>query len=123
MAKEKMNISAVDFPPNVDELVVAGLTPDPSVQVRTPRIAESPVNLECREIATLELGHTRIVVGEVIHLHVWDDLIDPANLYVHTDRLRAIGRMHGGGWYVRTADLFEIPRLTHEEWQARTGNG
>jgi hypothetical protein len=37
-------------------------------------------------------------------------LIDAARQYVDTPRLGLIGRMHGGGWYVRTTDLFEMPR-------------
>ena len=34
-------------------------------------------------------------------------------------RLGAIGRMHGGGWYTRTADLFRMTRMSVEEWQKR----
>ena len=116
---EKMNITAVDFPPEEDDLAMAGLTPVPSVQVQTPRIAESPVNLECREIATLNIGQTRVVVGEVLHFHISDEFIDPVKLHIHTDQLHIVGRMHGGGWYVRTTDLFKIDRLTYEEWQAK----
>src|SRR3954447_6837487 len=52
---EGMNVCAVDFPVGVDELRAAGLTCAPSVLVPPPRVAESPVHLECREVATLEI--------------------------------------------------------------------
>jgi flavin reductase (DIM6/NTAB) family NADH-FMN oxidoreductase RutF len=117
---EKMNTSAIDFPPEVDELTVAGLHPVPALQVQPPRIAESPVNLECREVATLNIGQTRVVIGEVLHLHVGDEFVDSEKLHIHTDQLRIVGRMHGSGWYVRTTDLFQLDRITYKEWQAKT---
>src|SRR3712207_1698097 len=43
----RMNITATDFESGVDELAEAGLTPAPSARVAPPRIAESPVALEC----------------------------------------------------------------------------
>ena len=108
---EHMNLTATAFPPGVDELDQAGLTTAPSMQIDVPRIAEAPASLECREVTTLEIGRTRIVLGEVLHLHVRDDLVDPARLYVHAERLHAVGRMHGGGWYTRTNELFQLHRL------------
>lgn len=113
-----MNICAVDFPPEVDELKEAGLTAAPSVKVRPPRIVESPVSFECRRLANLELGIGRnLVVGEVLTAHIRDELIDAEKLRVHTEKMRLIGRMHGTGWYARTTDLFEMPRLSLDEFR------
>ncbi len=39
-------------------------------------------------------------------------------MYVHTEKMRLIGRMHGRGWYARTSDLFLMERLSREEWEA-----
>lgn len=114
---EAMNICATDFPPGVDELAAAGLTSQSSNQIKVPRIAESPVNLECREVMTLAIGRNRIVLGEVLHLHIRDDLVDAEKFYVHAEKMHAVGRMHGGGGYTRTRDLFQIERLDFEEWQ------
>lgn len=114
---EKMNICAVDFPHGMSEVTAAGFTTIPSVGVKPPRLAESPINFECREHSTLEIGRNRIVIGEVLHFHIRDDLIDREKLYVHTEQLHAIGRMHGAGWYARTTDLFQMPRISYEEWQ------
>jgi flavin reductase (DIM6/NTAB) family NADH-FMN oxidoreductase RutF len=113
----QMNICAVNFPPQCDELEAAQLATIPSVHVSPPRIAASPVHLECRRHTIVEIGHTRIIVGEIVHLHIRDDLLDMEKLYVRTEKLQAIGRMHGAGWYTRTTDLFQMPRMTYEEWQ------
>ena len=105
-----MNESAGDYPYGVDELARAGLTAVPSSAVRPPRIGESHAHLECRELETLSIGKTRIVVGEVVELHIREDLVDRERLRVHGDRLEAIGRMHGPTWYTRTRELFELVR-------------
>jgi flavin reductase (DIM6/NTAB) family NADH-FMN oxidoreductase RutF len=114
---ERMNVTAIDFPPGVDELVAAGLTAAPSHVVRPPRVAESPVNMECREVSTTEIGRNRIILGQVLCMHVRDDLIDPQRHYVRAEQLQAVGRMHAPGWYTHTRELFEMKRLTHAEWQ------
>lgn len=118
-----MNICAVPFPRGVDELTAAGLSGVPSVGVKPPRIFESPVSLECREHSTICIGRNRIVLGTVLQLHIRDDLVDLEKMHVHAERLGAIGRMHGAGWYARTTDLFAMPRLSYEEWREQHGQG
>lgn len=115
----QMNISAADFPPGQSEVEAAGLELAPSVHVRVPRIANSPAQLECREHCTIEIGKTRVVLGEVLHLRIRDDLVDAERFYVLGDKMNLIGRMHGAGGYTRTRDYFEMPRMTYEEWQAQ----
>ncbi|MGH7093646.1 MAG: flavin reductase family protein, partial [Stellaceae bacterium] len=117
---ERMNICAVDFPAEIGEIDVARLTAVPSIGVQPPRIAESPVSFECRRITGLSVGgNSTIEVGRVIHIHIRDDLIDIEKLYVKTDEIGLIGRMHGRGWYARTSDLFRMDRMSLAEWQAR----
>jgi flavin reductase (DIM6/NTAB) family NADH-FMN oxidoreductase RutF len=116
---ERMNICAVDFPAGVGELEKAGLTPLPSVAVRPPRIEQSPVSFECRRITGVSLGpRSMLEIGRVIHIHIRDDLIDAEKMYVRTEKMRLIGRMHGRGWYARTGDLFLMDRLDLESWEA-----
>ncbi|RKX34130.1 MAG: flavin reductase family protein [Verrucomicrobia bacterium] len=110
-----MNVTAAEFEEGVDELAKAGLTTLPSVQVTPPRIAESPVHLECREVQTIEIGRNRIVIGEVVEVHIDDAYYDGSKGYVATERLDAVGRMHGRGWYSGTSDLFEISRVKPED--------
>ena len=118
---DAMNVAAVPFPPGEDELAAAGLATAPSLAIRAPRIAASPVSLECRLAQVVTVGNNRIVLGEVVHLHIADPFVDPARLYVRTDALRMVGRMHGGGGYARLTDLFVLPRMSYEEWRARDG--
>jgi flavin reductase (DIM6/NTAB) family NADH-FMN oxidoreductase RutF len=116
---EAMNLCAIDFPPEISEIEIAGLELSPSGAVAPPRIAQAPVNLECRRYLTLEVARERaLVIGEVLVAHVRDGLIDPATLRVDRDAYAPIGRLFGGG-YVRTRDRFEMPRLTYREWLDR----
>ena len=45
-------------------------------------------------------------------------LSDPVKTYVHTEKMRLVGRMHGRGWYARTTDLFLMDRLDLATWNA-----
>jgi flavin reductase (DIM6/NTAB) family NADH-FMN oxidoreductase RutF len=115
---ERMNICAVDFPTGTAELDMAGLEGVPSVGVRPPRIAEAPVSFECRRITGLALGpRSTLELGTVIHIHIRDDLVDPARFHVHAEKMHLIGRMHGRGWYARTSDLFQMDRLPLDGWR------
>jgi flavin reductase (DIM6/NTAB) family NADH-FMN oxidoreductase RutF len=115
---EQMNITAIDFPPEINELEQAGLTTLPSVKVKPPRIAESPVALECVRFSTIELGNDRaLVMGKVVAMHVRDDaVLNQERCYIDTPKLDLIGRMHGAGAYVRTNDHFEMPRIKPSDW-------
>jgi len=110
-------------PVGISELDAARLTTLPSAQVSVPRLAESPVNLECRLHCVVPIGDNRIVLAEVVCLHVRDEFLDgdPARPRVRTEALHLIGRMHGGGWYARTTGLFDLPRIPYEEWRKENG--
>ena len=120
--REAMNITAIDFPSDVDELAEAGLHTIPSTRVVPPRIAESPVAIECERITALDVGNERtIVIGRVLAMHIADAAVmDPARCYIDTAKLDLIGRMAGSGTYVRTTDTFEIPRIAPKDWVRRT---
>jgi flavin reductase (DIM6/NTAB) family NADH-FMN oxidoreductase RutF len=114
----QMNITAIEFEPGVDELAQAGLTTLPSVRVKPPRIAESPVAMECELIQIVDLGETGLVLGRVLAMHVHDEFVlDASKHYIDTPKLKLIGRMHGTGWYARTSDLFEMPRNLVDTWK------
>ncbi|MEH2464802.1 flavin reductase family protein [Nostoc sp.] len=111
---EQMNATSGDFPPDVDEFQVAGLTPAPSKRVRPPRVAESPINIECvlKQIVYLgnEGSQSGLIIAEAVLWHVRDDLLTPQNT-IDVAKLHAIGRL-SGNWYTRTQDLYEIIRPT-----------
>ena len=116
---EKMNICAIDFPHEMSEVEIAGFTTAPSQVVKPPRLAEAHAALECREYTTLEIGHSRIILGRVVSIYVEDRYLNPAGPYIKAEELHAIGRMNGLGNYVRTRDAFmTIPRISYEEWKS-----
>jgi flavin reductase (DIM6/NTAB) family NADH-FMN oxidoreductase RutF len=117
---EQMNICATDFPPEVDELEMAGLATVASAVVQVPRIAQAHAALECRELTTMEIGRSRIILGQVVAMYVEDRFIDPAGPYVRAEELHAVGRMNGLGSYVKTRDAFvTVPRTPYAEWKKR----
>jgi flavin reductase (DIM6/NTAB) family NADH-FMN oxidoreductase RutF len=117
---EAMQICAIDFPGEVDEIEAAGLTAAPSATIAAPRLAASPVQLECRETVSLSFGtqHRNLVVGEIVHLHIRDGIVDE-RLHVDVDKLDLVGRLHGADWYVTLRDRFQQPRQTLEGWRQR----
>jgi flavin reductase (DIM6/NTAB) family NADH-FMN oxidoreductase RutF len=118
---QQMNVTAIEFGKDVDELAQAGLTTAPSVRVQPPRIAEAPVSMECERLVIVEVGVDRaVILGKVVAMHIQDEcVLDPVRCYVDTPRLDLIGRMHGAGWYARTTDRFEMPRIPVDEWELR----
>jgi flavin reductase (DIM6/NTAB) family NADH-FMN oxidoreductase RutF len=109
-----MNISAADFPPDESELEAAHLHTASSVHVKTPRIAEAQVSLECRLYSAQPLGANTLIIGQVVMFHVADPLVGPR---MHIEGFAPIGRLGSPSVYCRTADRFEVPRLTYSEWQ------
>ncbi len=115
---QKMNVCAIDFPPEINEVDMAGFTTVSSQAVKPPRIAEAHAALECREFTTMEIGRSRIILGQVVSVYVDDQFVDPAGPYIKADELHAIGRMNGLGNYVKTRDGFiNIPRISFDDWE------
>lgn len=115
---EAMNVTCIDAPPGVDELKLAGLATTPSVKIRPPRIAASPVAFECKVHTSLTFSpHQAIVIGRVVQAHVADDFVlDGARCHIDTPKLKLVGRMHGTGWYTRTGDQFQLERPVWADW-------
>ncbi len=118
-----MHVTAIDFEPDADELLEAGLATLPSLRVAPPRIADSPVAFECRLHSTVEFGTRQtLVVGEVLAMHVADEaVVDPVRCRIDSARLGLIGRVYGPGGYIRTAGsgVFNQARLSRDDWQRR----
>jgi flavin reductase (DIM6/NTAB) family NADH-FMN oxidoreductase RutF len=113
-----MNVCATDFPSELNELEMAGLTTAPSQVVKVPRIEQAHAALERREYTTMEIGRSRIILGRVVAIYIEDKFVDPAGPYVLAEQLHAVGRMNGLGSYVRTQGSFlTVPRISYEEWK------
>lgn len=107
-AAPAMHASSAEFPPDESEVLALGLELLPSIHVNVPRVALSPVHLECRYLQTVELGENRVVFGEILCIHTPDDWIDPSNYRLAKDKLVAVGRLEGPGAYATTRDRLDL---------------
>jgi flavin reductase (DIM6/NTAB) family NADH-FMN oxidoreductase RutF len=109
----KVAAAAEPLPYGQSEFDLVGLTPTPSRVVKPPRVAESPVSFECRTLQVIRTNPGQpaggnIVLGEVVHIWVRDDVINE-RYHIDPDKLDAIGRM-GGLEYCRTRERFKLPQ-------------
>lgn len=110
---EQINATGTNFPSDVSEFDAVGLTREPSAKVKPPRVAESPVALECVLHATVGIGRSTVVLGRVVHAAVDEavlrddrpaiDLLDPvarlgANEWGHVGEIRTITRIGYHEW-------------------------
>jgi flavin reductase (DIM6/NTAB) family NADH-FMN oxidoreductase RutF len=109
---EPMNATAKELPPGQSEAEYAGLALQPSTKVRPPRVAVSPVHMECRVRQIMPIGDgpiaANLVIGEVLLIHIDDSVLDSSG-HVDPRKLRTIARL-GGDYYCRSTDLFEMKR-------------
>jgi flavin reductase (DIM6/NTAB) family NADH-FMN oxidoreductase RutF len=108
---EAMNATSIDAPYGTSEFDLAGVHPAPSRLVRTPRVAEAPIALECRLTQTVPVGREPdddlVMFGEVICFYVRDDLYH--NGRIDHARLEPLGRLAGNG-YSKPGEIFEMVR-------------
>ena len=102
--------TATEFPADVDEFDVAHLVGMPSRLVRPPRVALSPIQMECRLDRIVRVGQGpfagNLILGQILLLHVRHDILDDRGK-IDPAALDAIGRM-GGLEYTRTRDRFRM---------------
>ena len=107
---QAMDATAAEVGPNVDEFSLAGVTPVPSVCVKPPRVAESPISFECKlhEIVTIGLtdGGGHIVIGTVVYMHFEQGVYSEDN-HIHFDRYKPVGGLVGHS-YAHIDDLFGV---------------
>ncbi|RMF88587.1 MAG: flavin reductase family protein [Nitrospinota bacterium] len=106
---EQMNLSSAEYPPEVSEFTVTGVTPVPSVRVQAYRVAEAPISMECRlqQIIPVGNGPHSLVLGEIVYFHIRDDLYREGRIDMYT--LHPVGRL-AGHLYTRVHDIFEMKR-------------
>jgi flavin reductase (DIM6/NTAB) family NADH-FMN oxidoreductase RutF len=114
---EQMNASSATVAPEVDEFVLAGLTPVRSSKIGAPRVAESPVNFECRVTEIRQLRdvsgaavETWLVLGEVVAVHIARRLL--VDGVYKTAEAQPVLRGGGGGDYfaIGPEALFRMKR-------------
>jgi len=100
-------VGAKELPHNVSELELAGLRTLPSSRVKPPRLADSPIQMECRLLKIVEVEETGLILGRVVLVHAKDEILVDGR--VDPRRLTFVGRLGGDG-YCRVTDLFERKR-------------
>jgi flavin reductase (DIM6/NTAB) family NADH-FMN oxidoreductase RutF len=110
----QMSLTSSPYSPEISEFEKAGLTAIPSETIKPFRVAEAPVQFECRVNEVKELGFEggagNLIICEVLRMHVREDLIDEKGL-IDQYKIDLVSRM-GGDWYVRAneSSMFEIKK-------------
>nr|WP_076453788.1 flavin reductase family protein [Zobellia uliginosa] len=110
---QQMSLSSTEYAKGVNEFEKAGLTMQSSDIVRPFRVAESPVQFECKvtkvEALGREGGAGNLVFSEVVKIHVDPDVLDDKGV-IDQHKIDQVARM-GGNWYSRAnLGLFEVPK-------------
>lgn len=110
----QVSLASSPYPSGVDEFVKAGFTPLESETVRPFRVAESPVQLECKVNEVIELGQEgaagNLIICEVTRIHLRTGILDE-NGMIDQLKIDLVSRM-GGNWYCRSDkhSMFEITK-------------
>jgi len=104
---EAVHQSSVEHPADISEVEMLKLETSPSERIKVPRLAAPPVAMECRFRQCLEFGElrSRLIVGEVVLIHVRDGLVN--NGKVETKALDPIARI-GGPRYANLGDIVTL---------------
>jgi len=110
---QQASLSSTEYPLGTNEFLKSGLTAVPSDIVKPFRVAESPVQFECKvnEIISLgtEGGAGNLIICEVIKIHISEAVLDE-NGSIDQYKIDLVSRM-GGNWYSRANQgLFEVPK-------------
>jgi flavin reductase (DIM6/NTAB) family NADH-FMN oxidoreductase RutF len=110
----QMSLASSPYPAGLSEFTKAGFTALPSEIVRPKRVAESPVQFECRVNEVIELGSEggagNLIICEVVKMHIDENVLD-LNGMIDQHKIDLVARM-GGNWYCRADEnsMFEISK-------------
>lgn len=110
---QQMSLASTEYPEGVNEFQKSGLTPLPSHNVKPYRVAESPVQLECKVTDILALGQEggagNLIICEVVKFHINEAVLDAKGL-IDPEKIDLVARL-GGNWYSRAKEgLFEVEK-------------
>lgn len=115
---EQINATGTNFPPGVSEFDAVGLTREPSAKVAPPRVAESPVALECVLHATVGIGRSTVVLGRVVHAAVDEAVLRDDRPAI--DLLDPVARLGANEWG-HVGEIRTITRIGYHEWPGHYG--
>jgi flavin reductase (DIM6/NTAB) family NADH-FMN oxidoreductase RutF len=110
---EQINATGTDFPAGVSEAEECGVQLAPSERVGVPRVADSPVSVECTLHSTVRLGDSTVVFGRVQVISVAAAAVDDGRPRI--EHLRPLARLGGDEWST-IGEIREIPRISYRRW-------
>jgi len=110
---EEINATGTDFPAEVSEFDAVGIEREPSLHVAPPRVARSPMALECALHSTVNFGLGTVVMGRVVHAVVDEEVIENGRPAI--DRLAPLARLGANEW-ATLGEIREITRIGYREW-------
>lgn len=110
---EQINATATDFPAGMSEAEECGVPLVPSERVGVPRVAGSPVSVECTLHSTVRLGDSTVVFGRVRLITVSADAVREGRPRI--EHLRPLARLGGNEWST-IGEVREIPRIPYRRW-------
>ena len=110
---QQTSLSSTEYPDGVNEFIKAGFTAIPSVMVKPYRVAQSPVQFECKVNEIISLGTQggagNLVICEIVKMHISESVLDE-NGNIDPVKIDLVSRM-GGNWYSRANQgLFEVAK-------------
>jgi flavin reductase (DIM6/NTAB) family NADH-FMN oxidoreductase RutF len=110
---QQMSLSSTEYGEGVNEFEKSGLTMLKSDLIKPFRVAESPVQFECKIKEVIETGTEggagNLVICHVVKMHIKEEILD-ADGYIDQHKIDQVARM-GGNWYTRAKDgMFEVPK-------------
>lgn len=111
---QQASLASTEYPKGINEFVKAGFTEVPSLKVKPPRVAESPVSMECKVLQVIQTGEKggagNLVICEVLLMHISEEVIG-ADGKIDPFKLDAVARL-GGDWYSRVQgeSIFKVPK-------------
>lgn len=111
---QQASLASTEYEKGVDEFVKAGLTALPSVFVKPPRVAESPVSFECKVTQVMPLGNEggagNLIFCEILLMHIKEEILNDKG-QILPNKIDLVARL-GGDWYCRASGnaLFEVAK-------------
>ncbi|MGW1466566.1 flavin reductase family protein [Streptomyces sp. NPDC002308] len=115
---EQINATSTDFPHGTSEFEAVGIATEPSLRVAPPRVAASPVALECELHSTVLLGDSTVVFGRVVHAAVDETVL--VDGHPEITRMRPLTRLGKNEWGT-LGGIREIARVPWAQWQKSDG--
>lgn len=110
---QQMSLASTEYPKGVNEFIKSGFTEIASDLIRPPRVAEAPVQFECKVLNVVSLGNEggagNLVICQVVRLHMHETILDEEGK-INPFKIDTVARM-GDNWYSRAKmGMFEVPK-------------